>query len=209
MLRSVAGNDGRFDVAAAVQHVAKDLLEARQRGFAGDVVGGANLFGGDQAEGAAHGFRRVMKCGLERDLRIVQAIGIELDFGAAGASAEEVYGAAFADHFHRPLPSFGTAHRFDDNIATALLRGERAHGFDHVGNFGGLNNFVSAHVLGGDDLFVALHYCDYVAADGAGYLNEHESDGAAADDGDGVAYLDAGFVQAAQHASQRLGHGRV
>src|SRR6266849_372046 len=119
---SVAGNDGRFDVAAAVHHVAKDLLEARQRGFASDVVGGANLFGGDQAKGTANRFRRVMERGLERDFRIVQAIGIELHFGAAGASAKKVYGAAFADHFYCPLPGFGTAHCFNDDIATALLR---------------------------------------------------------------------------------------
>src|ERR1700693_2997046 len=68
---------------------------------------------------------------------------------------------------------------------------------------------MRAHVLGGCYLFVALYYRDHVAADGSGYLNEHQSDGAATDDGDGVADLDAGFVQAAQDASERLGHGRV
>ena len=77
------------------------------------------------------------------------------------------------------------------------------------GHLGGLNDFVRAHVLGGFDLAVALDDGDHVAADGAGDLNEHEADGASAEDGDGVADLDAGFVQSAQHAGQRLGHGRV
>ena len=58
-------------------------------------------------------------------------------------------------------------------------------------------------------LFVALDHRDHVATDGSGHLDEHESDGAAADDGNGVADLDSGFVEAAQHAGQRLGHRRV
>ena len=80
---------------------------------------------------------------------------------------------------------------------------------DYVLNLGGLHDFVRAHVLGGNDLLVALHQRDHIATDGASHLDEHESDGAAADDGHGVADLHAGFVQAAQHASQRLGHGGI
>ena len=65
------------------------------------------------------------------------------------------------------------------------------------------------HVFGGDNLFVALDDGNHVAADGAGYLDEHQTDGAAADDGDGVSDFYSGFVQTAQHAGQRLSHGRV
>ena len=57
---------------------------------------------------------------LLRDDR--QAVGVELDFSTAGAASEEVYGAAFAYHFNRPLPRFRPAHRLDHDIATALLR---------------------------------------------------------------------------------------
>ena len=120
--RSVAGNDGGFDVASAVQHVAQHLLQAGERSFAGDVVRGANFFGCDQSEGAAHGFRRVMKRGFQRDFGIVQAVGIELHFGSAGAPAEEVYGAAFANHLDGPLPRFRTAYGLDNHIAAAFLR---------------------------------------------------------------------------------------
>ena len=68
---------------------------------------------------------------------------------------------------------------------------------------------MRAHVFGGFDLAVALDDGNYVAADGAGYLHEHQADGAAAEDGDRVADLDSGFMQAAQDAGQRLGHGGV
>ena len=205
----MAGDDCGFDVAAAVQHVAQNLLEARQRRLSGDVVGGTNLFGRDQSEGPANRFRRVVERCFQSDFGVVQAIGFELHLGAAGASAEEVDGAAFADHVDGPLPSFGTADRFDDHVAAALLRRERADGVDHVWNLGGLNDFVRAHVFGGFDLAVAFDDGDHVASDGAGDLNEHQSDGAAAENGDGVADLDTGLVQAAEDAGQRLGHGGV
>src|SRR5580658_9007258 len=206
---SMAGNDGGFDVAAAVQHVPQHFLQARQRSLAGDVVGGANFLGRDQAESAAHRFRRVMERGFQRDLGIVQAIGIELHFGPAGASAEEIYGAAFANHFYRPLPSVGTTDRFNHYIAATLLRSQRANRLDHIRHLGGLNDFVRAHVLGGDYLFVAFHHRNHVAADGSRHLDKHQSDGAAADDGHRVTDFDAGFMQAAQYAGQRFGHGRV
>ena len=205
----MAGDDCGFDVAAAVQHVAQNLLQARQRRLSGDVVGGANLFCRDQAEGAANCFRRVVERCFQSDFGVVQAIGLELHFGSTGAAAEEVDGAAFADHIDGPLPGFGTAHGFDHNIASALLRRKRADGVDYIGNFGGLNNFVRAHVFGGFDLAVALDDRNYVAADSASYLYEHEADGSAAENGDGIADLDSGFVQSAQDAGQRFGHGGV
>ena len=205
----MAGDDCGFDVAAAVQHVAQNLLEARQRRLSGDVVGGANLFCRDQSEGPANRFWSVVERRFQGDFGVVQAIGLELHLGSAGASAEEIDGAAFADHVDGPLPGFGAADGFDHHVASALLRRERADGVHYVRNFSGLNNLVRAHVLGGFDLAVALDHGDHVASDGAGDLNEHEADGASTEDGDGVADLDSSFVQSAQNAGQRLGHGGV
>ena len=65
---------------------------------------------------------------------------------------------------------------------------------------------MRAHVLGSFDLTVALDDGNYVATDGAGYLHEHEADGSAAENGDGIANLHAGFVQASKDAGQRFGH---
>src|SRR5579871_1552671 len=57
---SVSRNNRSLDIAASVQHVAENLLQPRQGRLAGNVVGGADLLGGDQAKGPAHRFRRVM-----------------------------------------------------------------------------------------------------------------------------------------------------
>src|SRR5208282_3017564 len=75
---SVAGDDGGFDVAAAVQHVTQNLLQARQWGLPGDVVGGANFLGRDQSEGPANRFRSVVEGGFQSDFGIMQAAGFEL-----------------------------------------------------------------------------------------------------------------------------------
>ena len=50
MPASVPGDDGGLDIAVAVQHVAQDLLQPRQRRLAGDVVGRTNLLLGNQSE---------------------------------------------------------------------------------------------------------------------------------------------------------------
>ena len=189
--------------------MAQDFLQAGERGFASDVVRGANLLGRNQTKGAAHGFGSVMERGLKRDLGVVQTVGIELHLGSAGASAEKVYGAAFTNHFDGPLPGFGAPDGLNDHITATLLRSKRAHRFDNIGGFCGLNNLVRAHLLGGDDLLVALDDGNHVAPDGTSYLDKHQSDGAAADDGDGVADFHSSFVEAAEHAGQRLSHGRV
>ncbi len=89
----------------------KHMMQAGKRRFAGNVIGGANLLFRNQGKCLAHGLRCVMESRFQRHFRIVQAIGVELHLGAAGASSEKVDGAAFAYHVNRPLPSFGTAQR--------------------------------------------------------------------------------------------------
>src|SRR5689334_23796410 len=70
-------DDGRFDVAVAVQHVTKHVLQARKRLLAGDVIRALDLLLGDQRERLAHRFRGVVERRLDRDLGVMQAVGIE------------------------------------------------------------------------------------------------------------------------------------
>src|SRR5579864_5634538 len=150
----------------------------------------------------------VERC-LEGDFGVVQAIRLELNLGSAGASAEEVDSAALTDHVDSPLPGFWLADGFDDDIAAALLRGERADGIHHIGRLGGLNDLVRAHLAGGFDLPIAFHDRDNVAADSSGDLNEHQPNRPASEDGDRVADLNSSFVQATKHACQRLSHRSI
>src|SRR5579863_9408325 len=94
--RSMPGNNGGLDIAATIQHVMQNLLQPGERCFASDVVGRTNLLLSNQRERFAHRLRRVMKSRFERDFRVVQPIGIELNFGAGGASAKEVNRASLA-----------------------------------------------------------------------------------------------------------------
>src|SRR6266478_6114611 len=109
----VTRDDRRLDIPVAVQHVAQHIVQARKRRFAGNVVGAANFLLGNQTEGPAHRLRRVMECRLQSDFGVVQAIGVQLHLSSRGATAEEIYRAALANHLNGPLPGFRAAYRFN------------------------------------------------------------------------------------------------
>src|SRR5512143_3155092 len=112
-------DDGRLDVAVAIQHVAEYVMQPGEWRRSGDVVGTAHFLFRDQPERAAHGFRRVMERGLEGDLGIMQPLRVELNLGAGGASAKEVDGAPLADHIHGPFPGLWTSYRLDHHVIAA------------------------------------------------------------------------------------------
>src|SRR5579864_7555300 len=95
---SVPGNDGGLDIAIAVQHVMKNLLQPGQWRLAGNVIGRTDFLFRNQSEGSAHGFRRVVEGRLQRDFRVVQPVGVELHLGAGGAAAKEVHRPALTHH---------------------------------------------------------------------------------------------------------------
>jgi hypothetical protein len=73
-----------------------------------------------------------MEAGLEGNVAVVEAVGIELHLGAAGRATEEVDETAFANHVDGPLPCGGDGYGFDDDIGTAALRGKGARGSDYI-----------------------------------------------------------------------------
>src|SRR3954469_2029018 len=87
-LKSVAGNDGGLDVTGAVQHVPQDVLQLGERGLASDVVRRLDFLLGNQLKGAADRVRRMVERRLQADLGVMQTVGVDLDLGTGGASAE-------------------------------------------------------------------------------------------------------------------------
>src|SRR5438067_9353326 len=160
----MARDDGRLDISIPVLHVTKHMLQPRQGGLAGDVVSRTNFLFRNQCESTAHGFRRVMECCLERNLRIMQTVGVQLHLSPAGTTAEKVYRTAFTHHLNRLLPSLGTTDRFDGNVATSLVRRKHADGIDGILYAGDLYHFVCTHALSGNHLRVAFNNRDDVAA---------------------------------------------
>ena len=71
---------------------------------------------GDKVERLAADGRGMVEGRAQGDVAVVNAIGIERDVGAHGASAEEVYRAALAHQFDRFLPSLWNTHGFNGNI---------------------------------------------------------------------------------------------
>src|SRR5579871_6898728 len=116
------GYDRSLDVTVAIEHVAQNLLQPGEWRLAGNVIGRSNLLFRNQCERLTHGLGGVVERSLERDLRVVQAIGIKSDLGSSSTSAKKVHRAALADHIDRPLPRFGAAHSFDDDVPATLFR---------------------------------------------------------------------------------------
>src|ERR1019366_3042732 len=148
-----------------------------------------------------------MEGGLQRQLVIVQALRIQRDRSPAGATAEEVDGAAFAHHVNGPLPGLRAAYGLDDHIATASLGGKPAHRLHGIVHGADLDRTVSSQAAGGTYLRLTLDHGDDVATRQLGHLHEHQAYWTGADDGHRVSNLQFGFVQTAQHAGQRLDHG--
>jgi hypothetical protein len=135
------GNDSGLDVACAVHEAAEDSIELGEGGAAGDGIAGAELAADDEVEGLACGCRCVVEAGAKVDVVVVQAVGIEFDFGAGGGAAEEVDGATFANHVDGPLPCDRLGDGFDGNIDAAALGSESTDGGYGIGVGGDLNDF--------------------------------------------------------------------
>src|SRR6266446_2041084 len=71
-----------------------------------------------------------------------------------------------------------------------------------------MHHVMGAHPPRGFDLSFALHYGDYVTAHGLSYVDEHQTNRPSANHGHRVTNLYSALVQTAQHAGQRLDHGR-
>src|SRR5260370_22842880 len=107
-----------------------------------------------------------MARGLQSDFRVVQAVGIELNLAAFGAAAEEIDGAAFADHFCGPSPSFGTSDRFNDYVGATVSGRQRAYRLDGILYRTDVHDIISAHAPVRLDLGLPLDYSHHRASDG-------------------------------------------
>src|SRR5882724_530671 len=202
----MAGNDGGLNLAAPVQHLLQNLFQLGKRRFPSNVIRALDVLVRDERKRLAHGLRRMVERTLDRDLRVMQAVGIQFHLGAAGASAKEVHYAAAAHHVHGPLPGLRTAHGFNHNIRTTAF-GHADDLVDWVCSTADLHDFVGAKTFGRRYLFSALDHADHFTSGELGYLHQHESQRAGADHRDGIADVRACFLQTAQRTSQRLRHG--
>ena len=103
-----SGHDGGLDFAAAVHQLLKDAVEFVEVSVASDECAGLESAAGNEVESLAADGWGVVKGGAQGDVAVVDAIGVERDVGADGASAEEVDRAAFAHHSTASSHASGT-----------------------------------------------------------------------------------------------------
>src|SRR5690349_21209366 len=162
-------------------HVLEHRGEVAQRYFRIDEIPGANLAAGDRLHGLANKTRRVMKSGLDRDFGIMQRRRIELDARALRAAAEEIHGAAAANHLHRPIPGAGRAYGLDHGVSAAAAFGEPANRTDGIGKPADVERSSGAQARGGLRLTTPLAKRNDVYAAARKHSNEVQTDGPASE----------------------------
>ena len=154
---------------------------------AGDEGSGLEAAAGDELERLAANGRRVMEGCTQRDVAIVDAIGIESDVGVGCASAEEIDCAALADKLDRLLPRFGSADSLNGDVDAAISGRESAGFANCLADCCSLHNMRRAKLTRCFNLAVVLDDGDGFKAGERGDVQNHEAQRAAADDGDNVA----------------------
>src|SRR5438067_11331668 len=118
----MAWNNGGLNFARAIEHATQDLLQARERSFAGHIVGTLDLFLTNERKSPSHHIWSVMEGSLQCDFGIMKAGGIKFDLRSRGAAPKEVDGPTFANHIDGPLPRLGTQ-RWDRQLLWGLRHG--------------------------------------------------------------------------------------
>jgi hypothetical protein len=201
----VSRKNGSFDLPVpVVGEVAQNLREAAERFFmVHDVTSGHGTIS-NQLKGPANVVRSVMKAGFAGDFTVVQQVGVEGHFSAAGTTTEEVNRAALTDELSRELPDLRMTDGFYHYISASLSRAG-AHLRNDSSIIAHENTFSGAKHNGSINLLEASRERDHPRTEGPfGKANEHQANGSEAHDGDGVTRLKVTFMQTAQHASKRL-----
>ena len=162
----------------------------------------------NQFERLADVSRGVMEAGLAGDFGVVQQGGIQVHLALIGAAAEEVDGAAAADHVDGPLPGLRLADGFDGDIHAAPV-GHFADRFHRVAVLPGDDQVVGAESRGAIQLGLPAAHRDHAAAVKLGQFDEHQADGTQADNGNGIAGAGSRFLKTAHHTCQGFHEGRI
>ena len=150
-----------------------------------------------------------MKACFQRDIAVVQTVGIEVDTGTARGTAEEVHDPSLANHLNRPFPGSRAGNSFDHGIGTTPLKGERSGCLNDIFHGGRLNDLRRSKELCGGDLIIALDYGNYPEASQLGDVHEHEANRTCTDDHHGVPGPGVRLLQAAYNTRKWLGKSGV
>src|ERR1700722_10197359 len=115
-------NDRRLDVVGPILQATQHRFEVRQLRPAGDVFAALESPARQQIKGLPARGWRVMETRLERDVVVVQPIGIDLHFGPGRTAAKKVNRSPAPNHIDSPLPGKRSSHRFDRHIRPPMIR---------------------------------------------------------------------------------------
>ena len=138
----------------------------------------------------------------------MQQIGVQLYFGPAGRTTEEIHGTAAAQHLHTPVPRLRLAHRFNHNIG-AMAAGKLTHSSHGIGYFFGHNHAVGSQPQRFFRLHTPAGHSDDTRAAQFCQTDEHGSDGAHANHRHRIAGPHLGVFHAFHDTGEWFGQGGI
>src|SRR5580658_2116552 len=202
-------HDGGLYFAAAVHQLLKHAVEFVEMRVAGDECAGLEAAARYEVERAAADSGRVVEGGAQRQVAIVNSVGVEADVCACRASAKEVYRSTFPHQLHRFLPGFGYADGLDGDIYSLMLRRECARLPNRLAHARGLHYVSRAQLPRRFHLAVVLDDGDGFKAGERGNMQNHQTQRTPADHGNDIAGARIRIFKAMHRAGQRLGEGGV
>jgi hypothetical protein len=182
-----SGYDGGFDFGGPLHQFFKDAVKLVEVGATGDEGASLEISAGDEIESFAAHRRGVVERRAQRDVAVVDAIGVEVDVGADCAATEEVDCTAFADHLNGFFPCFRNADCFDGNINAAIIGCKSTDIADRPADAAGLYNVFRAELASCFHLAIVLDDGDGFASSESSDVKHHKAKRTAADDGYGGA----------------------
>jgi len=192
-------------VAHQVPH---DFQQVGERFFLIDENRGGDVTRANQSERLPDVSRGVVEAGLAGDFGVVEQGRIQVHLALVGAAAEEVDGAAAADHVDGPLPCLLLADGFDGDVHAAPVR-HFADRFHRVAVLPGHDQVVGAESRRAIQLGLPSAHRDHAATVKLGQFDEHQPNRTQTDNGDGIAGAGSRFLKTAHDTRQRFHQGRI
>lgn len=178
------------------------IRQGLERHCIGDESFPVQLTGCEQLVRRAHVAGREVEGAVERDLVVVQTLGVEPRPGADGAPSEQHHRATAPDQRRRTLPHLDAPRAFHDHVGPSAC-GPLAHGSD--GRLRSAFEYIEAQRsrVGGPER-IAGHDQDALHTPGAQHQRVQQRDGARPEEDNGVLRTQAQAGKSVNDAGQRL-----
>ena len=201
--------DRGLEPVAARGEAAQLRGQPLERRLARDEVERVDRAVRDQSKRLADARGRVVERRLDRQLLVVQPLGVEGEAGVGRAAGEQVDEATLAHRPQRHVGGLGLAHGLDHHVRPVPVRAERTEPGTEVLARHGDDRLARPERAGAREATRVAAHRDHGRAAQGGEAHEHQADRPRAENRHGLPLPDAALLDATHDARERLDHRRL